>query len=67
MRGNLIRLDFGDVAGEYMLVAVVCLVGRLAEAVPLGREDALPTDRLESLTETANAGEQIDEGEIGTV
>ena len=55
VRRNLIRLYLGDVASQRVIVAIICFVGGLAEAVPLRREDTLTSNRLEPLSKAANA------------
>ena len=65
MRRDILNGDFGDVAVDFVVVVgEVRGVGLLAVLVPLGRKDALAADGLEAPPQSADAGEQVDKGEI---
>ena len=61
--GDGVDCDLRNVARDWREGAVVRFVSLLAETVPLRGEHALATDRVEGLSQAANASEQIYERE----
>src|SRR5690606_14704508 len=61
---NVSRNDFRDITIKLMAITKVSKVSALGVAIPLTGEYALAAGRLKRHTQAANAGKQINKGEI---
>ena len=67
MVGDVVGVDFGDVAVDAVAARVVLDIGLLRVAVPFAGEHALAAEFLKGHADAADAGEQVDEAESGVV
>jgi hypothetical protein len=65
--GDVLCVDFGDIAVDAVAAEVVFGIGLLRLAVPFAGEHTLPAEFLEGHADAANAGKQVDECEGGVV